>query len=435
MAWSGWFSYGGTEVVNATRTEEYARELGWFKPVYRNEALPLIFGDGSYASPLQDDDVPWVDNNEPNSYRFYGAYPLDVSGIEDSTSSAEITESTLDGGIVGRSRRSTRTVVFTLALVGADECAVEYGMRWLRAVFGGDPCFGSDRNCNVGSDLCYLSCAPDLNWVAPGDPELCLPLYERSLHKVTTINGPIINSKHEMTDGGVAWVVTVTVVAGNPFEFGIERPLIIGFGDPAVDVPYVGGVVPPGGSFDPDGSVVHEVSCPVPTYQPVVDPLCPLVIAPPAVPGIALTCFDFPVNFVRRQFVVPPQSVPLWGDAVPVINIHARTGEVRSLRLRFYTDTFGTGETSGDPCNFCGDIVFSYVPAGATLVFDGTDQQVYVAVPGGGRRRADSLVYGSDGSPFEWPALSCGIGYVVTIDQPQTATSPVIDFALASRAA
>jgi hypothetical protein len=79
--------------------------------------------------------------------------------------------------------------------------------------------------------------------------------------------------------------------------------------------------------------------------------------------------------------------------------------------------------------------VFSYIPANSTLIFDGSEKSVTLQSPGGGRRRADSLVFGSDGSPFVWPELTCGVGYIVTIDLPQTQAPPIIDMSLYFRAA
>ena len=133
MAWNG-FTYGDMEVINASRTETYARNaaVGWFKPVYKNIALPLILGE-TYTSPLMDD-APWTDPDALASYDFYGVYPLDVTGIEDSTMTADVVESTREGGVVQKPRHATQDVVFSAALIGGSECAVEYGMRWLKAV-------------------------------------------------------------------------------------------------------------------------------------------------------------------------------------------------------------------------------------------------------------------------------------------------------------
>jgi hypothetical protein len=443
MAWEGYFEFGGVEFVNVDRTEAYAAHanVGWFKPLFRNGALAPMLGDGpAYNSPLQDD-APWTDPDQPASYGFYGAYPLEVTGIEDSTVTATVTESTIDGGVVGSTRRTTRTMVFSLALLGADECSVEYGMRWLKSVFTGGPCFGGTAaDCTTGSNLCFLACppmlddSPSIGVSDPFDPTDCLDPLLRSLHKVAVTVGPNVTGKRTTTSGGCVWTVSLTLVAGNPAEFGTEVPLIAGFGDPKVGIPYVGGQVPPGGSYDINGHVQTEQACPVPVFTPVVDPACFSYLPPPPAPNIQVSCFDFPVNYKRRQFAIPGQYVPLWGTTVPTLYIHAVTAEVRSLRLRFYADPQGDGSLAQDPCAFCGDIVFSYIPKGLTLVFDGVDRQVYLLNPGGARQRADHLVFGSDGTPFDWPELTCGYGYVVAVDLPQTAVSPVLDLNLSARA-
>lgn len=435
MGWPGYFHFGGTEVINASRTEAYCENhsLGWFKPIYREADLPWLLDHPPYSSPLQDD-APWVDSSDLNSFDFYGVYPLDVTGIEDSTVAAEVTESVVDGGYVGRVRRSTRTVVFTAVLVGTSECAVEYGHRWLRAVLNGGACFGALYGTCGGADLCYLACAPLFTEGNGEDAASCYARVGRSLHNVTTTVGPVVTQKLPITAGGVAWTVTWTMVAANPAEFGVERPLVQGFLDPAVEIPYVGGVLPEGATFDPDGFVQSDEPCPTPAFTPVYDPLCGLLTPPPPVPTIVPMCFSFPVNYLRRSFTIPTENIPLWTEVVPVVSLHTSTEEVRNVRLRFYADVFVTGTPQSDPCNFCGDVVFSYIPAHSTVVLDCADRLVYITTPGLGRRRADALVSDSDGNPFEWPQFSCGFGYIVTVDTPQVREAdPVIDLALVPR--
>jgi hypothetical protein len=118
---------------------------------------------------------------------------------------------------------------------------------------------------------------------------------------------------------------------------------------------------------------------------------------------------------------------------VPRLQVHAREDDVRNLRVRFYADPFQVGDVSDDPCSFCGDMIVSYVPQGATMIIDGTDEVVNVVTAGGVTQRADSLVFASDGTPFDWPRLSCGFGYVVTMDLPEQATPPVVDLSLFER--
>ncbi|MFL5861746.1 MAG: hypothetical protein ACJ780_13350 [Solirubrobacteraceae bacterium] len=436
MAWPGYFFFAGTEVINATRTERYARtfNVGWFNAVYNQDDLAWLLGEDDYTSPLQDD-APWTDPDNLDSYDFYGAYPLEITGLEDSTVDAEVVESVIDGGYVQKPRRKTRSVVFSAVLVGASECAVEYGLRWLRTVLNGGACFGAVYGNCGGAELCYLACSPAIGDEGEGALS-CYSRVGRSLHGVTNITGPAVTKKLEMIDGGAAWTVTWTMVAADPTEFGVEKPLILGFLDPAVDVPYVGGEVPAGGSYDPDGYVQSDPACPAPIFTPVFDPSCDLLQPPPDLPSVVPMCFSFPVNYLRRSFVIPHDNIPLWTEVSPVVTLHTGVDEMRSVRLRFYADVFDTGTPNQDPCNYCGDVVFSYIPPGATLVLDCADRQVYIDQPGLGRRRADSLASASDGSPFDWPVFSCGFGYVVTVDtEQQLATPPIIDLSLVPRVA
>jgi hypothetical protein len=262
------------------------------------------------------------------------------------------------------------------------------------------------------------------------DPTPCLDPLMRSFRDVTVTSGPLVTSKMKLSDGSHAWAVTFTATASNPYEFGREVAVIEGFLDPAVDVPWAEGIVP--GSYDALGTVYDEVPCYDAVPGPVYDPLCPALIPPPAPADVPLGCYTAPANWHRRQITIPKENIPLWGDVLPIIRVHARDAEVRALRLRFYTDVDETGDPNVDPCSFCGDIVLSYIPRGGTLVFDAASEAIYVETPNASRR-ADSLVFSTEGKPFDWPALTCGFGYIVTFDTTQTQAPPIIDLSLISR--
>ena len=451
MAWQGWFEYDGTEIINVARVEQYAKtmKLAWFRPLFKNDALPYMLGDGlRYSTPMLDD-APWVDPDVPASLAFYGVYPLDVTGIEDSSRTSTPIESIVEGGLAGAIRHASKTVVFNCILLAGSGEAMDHGIRWLKQALLGGACSPRQLLAGQGASLCYLSASPDMylpsevgqgvteeaGGVYVDDPEECLRPYLRSLRKVLFTTGPTVTSKREITDGSLVWTVTFSAIAGSPYELGAEVPIIEGFLDPEVDVPWVGGVEPEGGMIDLNGYIAPEGECATVTYDPVYDPLCPAVIPPPSVPGIPLGCYTPPRNWRRRQFTIPRQYVPLWGEVVPKVEVHAKEADLRNLRLRFYADPYVEGSIADDPCAYCGDIVVSYVPHNHTLVLDGAEQTVYVVSPGGLRRRADSLVFKTDGSPFEWPVLTCGFGYVVTVDLPQTQKPPVVDLSLFPRAA
>jgi len=442
MAWNGWFEYDGNEVINVTRTETYAKNAGagWFRPAFENDALPYMLGDGlRYASALIDE-APWVDDNRPESIDFWGVYPLEITGLEDSTRGSTVVESLIDGGTPGRIRHATKTIVFNCVLIGANEAAVSYGVTWLRQALLGGACGTPVYAACNGADLCFLSSSPDMELPTdadayrPGfDPEECLLQYQRQFRKVIFNTGPTVTSKRETNDGGAVWTVTFSCVAGNPFEIGAEVPIIKGFLDPEVVIPWANGVEPDGGMIDLNGNIFEETDCATATYQPIYDPLYPAMVPPPEPPSVPLGNYSPPLNWQRRQFTIPKQFVPGWGEVVPKIDVHAIEDDARTLRLRFYADPFDVGDISDDPCAYCGDIVISYVPVDHTLTLDGSDQTVYITAPGGQRQRADSLVFKTNGTPFEWPALSCGFGYIVTVDLPQTQIPPVIDLSLFPR--
>jgi hypothetical protein len=433
VAWDGYFEYAGTEIINVARAERYARDTQWFRPSFENDSLAVLLGD-TYNSPMQDD-APWTDPANLDSYSFFGVYPLEITGVDDSTRTSTPVESTLDGGIAGRIRHQTKTVVFNVALMAASEAGVQYGYDWLKQALLGGACSVRGSNICAGSDLCFLSSSPVVDPYYPIEHiEDCLTPYLRGLRRVVFNSGPTITAKRDMSDGGAVWTATFTCVAGDPWVFGAEDPVLAGMFETAD--PWVGGA-PEGAVLNTTGLLYNEVDCLPPTYQPVADPLCPAVILPPAPPSITLSCATIPRTWTRRLFTIPKERVPLWGEVSPTLTVRTPVDDdVRNLRVRFYVDQFGDGVLNDDPCGYCGDIVISYIPAASTLVLDASSEQVYVESGNGLRRRADSVVFATDGTPFEWPHLSCGIGYIVTLDLPRIgATLPAgVDFSLTSRA-
>ena len=139
MAWEGYLSFGGTEIINAPRTVAYLRHalphINVADPCDGDcscEHLPALLNEKEYASPIVDD-APWVDIDRPESFNFYGAYPLGISGIDDDTVQAEVVEALGDGGWITSRRRGVKEVVVEAALFSADDEADHYGISWLKA--------------------------------------------------------------------------------------------------------------------------------------------------------------------------------------------------------------------------------------------------------------------------------------------------------------
>jgi len=685
MAWYGWCEFDGTEIINVERTETYVADMPWFKRTYGTDALETVFNT-SYNTPLVDD-APWTDPDRMESYDFYGVYPLAVEGIENSTRESNVIQYIRDGGNPGRLRHGTKSIVFNTVLMGASECAVEYGFNWLKSALLGAPCSSNGTTRCNGSSLSYFSCEPVVNPDDPAYPDLTEPVYAildggteptapsqllvsdsfnrfdndetlgmaetgqtweservtinggifgidanraqlfdgigsayvsavvetestdvtievlitassdlnrgirlrssgpdtglsvlgsavwdtafsssqvgpsfgsnvatgdrmrvtakgtaitvdkqtggvgawtniyahttslyqgntkhgiaawgtvaqasrwedfmlysdtplypvvdggapdtvftnsfdggapntdfpielseplpepfqpnpvipnpdptgciasltRTLYDVQFNAGPEITAKKILTDGSCIWTVQFTAVAGNPFEYGEQKVIVENFLGADEQDPLGPDV---DGPFDTIGSAHEDMACPPVSWSAVYDPLCPALVAPPAPVSITAGCFEATNDWWRRYFTIPKEFIPLWGLSVPLLRVSAQFDDLRQVRIRFYKNETEMGIDGIEQCEFVGDLLLSYVPQDTTLVVDGVNRRVYVEDADGVRRRADSLVFTSDGLPLEWPELTCGYGYIVTVDTAEITTLPEVDLSLVAK--
>lgn len=457
MAWSGYFEYDGSEIINGPRTEAYlqAAGKGWFVPTFNRPDFATLIEQPVYTTPFTDG-APWVDPDLPESQDFYGFYPLEVTGAESSSRSSSVTEFTIDGGNPGRLRHGTKTLVFNGLIMAGSEQGAEYGIVWLRRALLGRVCSTSlTTETSLGADLTYFAVEPEGESEEPEetyldggdaaagarfvpDPDdfdisevVEVQSALRYMKNVVINSGPVVMSKRKMSCGGAVWGVQFSAVAGSPYEFGALQPLLQGMFDPDVDDPWVPATI--SGAGIPLPQPLDEEECGQDTWEPLFDPLCPALVAPPAPPSVPLGCWEPPAAWDRYQIDIPAPLVPLWQEVVPTVTLHAPDEEVRNVRLRFYADPLGTFDPSDNPCDYTGDVVVSYIPAGATMVLDGALQQVRVTTALGHVRRADSLVFATDGTPFVWPHLTCGYGHILTIDVDAAGAVPVVDLALTPR--
>ena len=418
----GYVVFGGMEILNSARTEAYVEHAGvsWFRSCSECGDLAAGLGDAAYTSPLQDE-APWVDPDNPDSWGFWGIYPLDIGGFDDSTTTAEAVEGVRAGGVVGNRRAGTRTLTYHVLLMGIDDAAAMAGMAWLRMALDGTGCNTPGAGCG-GDDLCFLSTCPpvcvDLN-----DPTECLSGYWRTFRRVTTTEGPKVTAKNQMSDDAAVWEVEFTMVAAVPFAYGERR--VVG----------VGGTVDTGDLFRPLASFppiigMPEVACPGPATPPAIyDPFCTIIMSPPVVPVVESSfCVDMPTVWDRYSMQIPAEFVPGNGVAVPSITIRAGGSDLRMLRVRFYGDPLGWFDPQDlDPCAFCGEFLITYLKGGYEIVLDGMDESIIMQDPlnvAATAVNASSVVTSTDDTGFVWPLLTCGMAYIVTLDLP-TGTPPL----------
>lgn len=407
MAKYDWLEYNGTVLVNASRTVLLARAMGVDTVRIRPEsvawiegALPLYtgfglggFGDGEFGLgeriPQDYSDItlaPWYDPDYPASSEFAGFIALDVRGLDESTFESTAIEYINDGGHAGGSRNATLSIVANFAIIAKTERGAEYGKRWLDRVLRAD----GPRAFYTGADLRYS------RWSGAD-----APIAHRQ--NVRLSRGSSVTNQRRSACAST-WLVTFTLTAADPYEYGEPNLKIHEMGGPVVDGPGV----------TSSGSLVMEqVPCAEFDYSPVYDPLYPALIAPPAAPDFLPAGWNIESGdtFERHWARISPVE-PSTLNTVPVIQLHTTT-EARMLRVSVWP----AESLVDDQCFPLFSVVVSYLPAYTRFYVDGQRNAAYIwdgyspVV-----RRTDSLVYSHDADPIQWTAFNDNDGLLITLD-------------------
>lgn len=151
------------------------------------------------------------------------------------------------------------------------------------------------------------------------------------------------------------------------------------------------------------------------------DPDCPAPPAPPAPPEIEEACVAEPSTYDRTVVEISENTVPRNLTAYPVITLTAGAAAVRQARIRFWENPDNLTIDQIYPCDYDGEIIVSYLAAGATMVIDGVLHEATVTAPGFDSQNANHVLYGPNGGPVDWPELTGGIPYLVTLELDSSA--------------
>lgn len=171
-----------------------------------------------------------------------------------------------------------------------------------------------------------------------------------------------------------------------------------------------------------------------PAVDPLIDPLCPPVPLPPRPPVVLDDCIeDIPV-WRRYWYTIPASEISDWLTEIPTLIITSGNGGnpvnpqgARQIRIRIYPNPFGYPPETIDTASYCSEQIISYMPPYTTMTLDGPLQRVFAEVSGSATLNADHLLYGTGGIPATWPELSCGISYLVSVDEPLESPAGNID--------
>src|SRR5690606_29909037 len=116
-------------------------------------------------------DAPWMDLDDATSTDFFGVWPVEVSGLSDSTYQAETVEAIMDGGTVGAPRRAGRDMRFSVALIAKTMAGIEYGHAWLESVLSGISCISPTEDCGEAVLGFFVDC-PSVDPGLPVPPQV-----------------------------------------------------------------------------------------------------------------------------------------------------------------------------------------------------------------------------------------------------------------------
>jgi hypothetical protein len=545
MAWDGWLSFGGTEIINAPRTMAYVRHVSprvdLRDPCSGDcscDYLPAMLQTKEYASPLADE-APWVDMDRPESYDFLGAYPLEVRGIDDDTAEAEVVRALGDGGWVTNTRRGVKEVYVEAALISVNDEADHYGISWLKSALEGS----CTQGCRPSDRLCFLTACVDPSgyesmartmemsvedfqtqkrhiarwdrsqlwldntdaWVEFNADPLCSEIdweftldgepgqvirFTRSdgTYKDVTLTG-VAQSVTVWTDdetlkvsavddAGLGWPVKVwihrlamygrveasfddctfeffrnlrrvartegpvtlrvdhlsdgLVVRTVRFIFTAEVPYVFSEGLSVASLsPNVVTALPSYRAWRLDENIGE---CEVPPTRVIVDPSLPLQPPKPPPSLAASSPTTTPPGQRPYGVVIPATRVFEWSDVIPTVSISATEVDLYNVRVRFFPMPFDhTQPEDLDLCSQCGAFEIGYIKKGYTMrvcacSMDATTGAIgeELTIPANHLLHADRHI-----GRLEWPALSCGSGYMMIVDTRDKACE--IDLTLAVR--
>lgn len=394
----GFLSLGGDELVNNARTAAYIRNLLPNYVVHASagdcvcNGMHTALGHGAYSAPTG---APWYRANTPETAKFYGLYATSIEGIENSTRQAAVTELMQDGAVHALPRHASKEVRVRGVMFAADDEGMSAGMAYLRSILDDQPCGPDTVDC-TGRNLQFFMSCPGASTTAEANQRVAK--FARVMYRVEPLSGPTVLAELNPRLGK-AREVEFILSAGVPFIFTLPQ-----------QVATTTGVTP---------GVSPQVNCdPVsdPYDDLVVDPNSPNVVRPPRPPLIKPIAM--PQTWNRYSMTIPASLGMRWGRLVPIVRLVTTSAAQRMVRIRFYRPG------NRDQCDYEGEFLVTYMPAGATLVIDGTTQEVRLQHEGR-NKPAGNLVVGSDGRPVRWPAMACQSTYTIIVDTPGALTATV----------
>ena len=257
--YDGFMSFGGNEIINAERSRGIAESLmepiTWMKGT-RAPSLGPALGNANYTA-ANLSQAPWYSAADALSGNFYGVFPISIKGIPDSSRTAPVLESVGDGGVVGTTRKATKTVRVRALLTAAGRDALDFGMAWLSAALDPGACGQHGIQCG-SADLQFFAEVPPsqsdytqiyvnpgtgVQSIVPNVPAWTAAVNDsiRYMHSATAISGPfVVDELKGRSNHSWGYVVEFSFQIAAPWMFTLARNIALTPGLPTTiqDIPY-----------------------------------------------------------------------------------------------------------------------------------------------------------------------------------------------------
>jgi hypothetical protein len=385
---NGYMRVGGVEVFNAARTHAYVTaHLPGIDIRCNPDGLAEALGHSEYTNP-QDDAAPWYQGSRPAAGRFYGLFPSDVQGADDSTRSMNLTELIGDGAVHTMPRHGSREIRVTATAIAADDEALAEGLAWLRDVLAGEGCADTSQLSCTGREVVMFTAKPESSIEEQN--------FRRYFHESEVTEGPLHTVTYPSKIGAMIGI-EFTITSGKPWAFTPSQQVA------SLDMDAASNFQDPVGEDCSPVNAAYDSYIDDPFYTGIARPPAPPVILPPNILNIT--------SWRRLTAIIPPQFTQRWGRTIPIVKASTGGTAAQYLRVRFYRE--GTGL---DGCDYDGEFLVSYIPVACTLVLDAVHRTAEMHLPNGAVVPAGHLLFGSDGRPFQWPSLGCQYAYTMTAD-------------------
>lgn len=314
------------------------------------------------------DNAPWYDPLKPESARFLGVIITKVTGMDGTLSRSPKSGMGFGNkGSIGALQTKIRELGFEAMMFACDECAMEFGMRWLINKLSG-PCQEGCQSC----DISVRTCCP-----GPDEPA---DTGEWLLQDAGITDGPHWGDFPLRGAECLIRTVNWTMASRSPYLF--KCPEVCLEETPMYLSDYLG-----------DGTTPNNPPCP-PTFNDWYS-------------GCRVLCCS-----LNNKYEI--------GQTAAIMKISTGSRPATNVFITAQVDRFGlncppvlpTPDCNGPNCisgvDNCVELKITEIPAYSTFVWDSVRKQVYLEQNGGlTTSPAFNRVQMPDGEPFSWLQTSC----------------------------